>query len=408
VRAEEPAAVDIASGAVDEYLADRDTGLPSATSIGSDEYRPRMSLEGVGQPYLSSGGGPFGTFIRGGGALLFGDMLGERRLGAAVQLGNRLRDAAFAIRFLNQERRWNWGLQAELQPSVVRYRTSEAIEHDGQPALLRRSDYFERMQLRAGAFVAYPFSRGLRVEFSGGVRQAMYRLDKRSQIASAATGRVLQTDQVASTGGNPTTLAEIGVALVHDTTVFGPTGPLLGSRYRVEVTPTTGRLSFTSVAADMRKYFMPVRPYTVAVRLLHTGRYGGDSADPRLMSSFLGSNYLVRGHRQDMSYCLPNATHACGDDLIGHRLAVGNVEIRVPLWGIKSGQLEYGPLPIDAFAFADGGMVWSDARGPARISSVGAGLRTNVAGFPIEAGATRVTDGPKPRWQFEFGFRVGF
>jgi hypothetical protein len=29
-------------------------------------------------------------------------------------------------------------------------------------------------------------------------------------------------------------------------------------------------------------------------------------------------------------------------------------------------------------------------------------------GFPIEISATRAADGPKPRWQFDFGFRVGF
>jgi hypothetical protein len=37
-----------------------------------------------------------------------------------VQVGNHLRDAAFMFRFLNQERRWNWGARAELAPSVVR------------------------------------------------------------------------------------------------------------------------------------------------------------------------------------------------------------------------------------------------------------------------------------------------
>ena len=53
---------------------------------------PNLSLEAIGQPYLSSGGGPFGTFVRGGGSLLFGDMLGERKLGMAVQFGNHLSD----------------------------------------------------------------------------------------------------------------------------------------------------------------------------------------------------------------------------------------------------------------------------------------------------------------------------
>ena len=72
------------------YLADLDSGAAGPV-VNRDPRRITrdMSLEGIGQPYLSSGGGPFGTFVRAGGALLFGDMLGERRMGAAVQVGNR-------------------------------------------------------------------------------------------------------------------------------------------------------------------------------------------------------------------------------------------------------------------------------------------------------------------------------
>ena len=169
-------------GLVDAMLADHETGLPEMSTVTTREYSSRLSLEGVGQPYLSSGGGPFGTFVRGGGALLFGDMLGERRLGAAVQIGNRLRDAAFAFRFLNQERRWNWGAVAELEPSAVRYRRSEAVEHDGEPALLRQADYLQRMQLRTAAVVAYPFRRGMRVEFASGMRHARYNRDLRVSV----------------------------------------------------------------------------------------------------------------------------------------------------------------------------------------------------------------------------------
>jgi hypothetical protein len=406
-----PASIDTRSGhepgVIDRYLRDHDRGLPDASSIANHAYNSRLSLEGIGQPYLSSGGGPFGTFVRGGGALLFGDMLGERRLGAAVQIGNRMRDAAFAFRFLNQERRWNWGVVTELEPSVIRYRRSETIEHEGQPAVLKQVDYLQRMQLRAAAVVAYPFSRGLRVEFTGGVRHAAYHRDLRSQIASAGTGKVLSSEQVESRGGMPTTVAELSAALVHDTTVFGPTGPLLGSRYRLEVAPAHGQLSYTSVTADVRKYMMPVKPYSIALRLLHTARYGADGSDPRLLSNFLGSSYFVRGHRQDLRYCRPDATRVCGDDLLGHQLLVGNVEVRVPLWGIKSRQIDYGSFPADAFVFADGGMIKGERRRTA-ISSFGGGVRLNAMGFPMELAAIRALDGPRPRWQFELGFRVGF
>jgi len=394
-------------GAVNAYLADYTTGLPDPSSNAARAYRSRMSLEGVGQPYLSSGGGPFGTFVRAGGALLFGDMLGKRRLGAAVQVGNHMRDVAFMFRFLNQERRWNWGALAELEPSVIRYRRSELVEHEGQPLLQQQADYLQRAQLRVAAVVAYPFSRGLRVEFTGGVRHAAYHRDLRSQISSIETGKVLSNERVESKGGLPTTVGEVTAALVHDTTVFGPTGPLLGSRYRFEVAPSAGQLSYTSVTADFRKYMMPIRPYSVAVRVLHSARYGPDGADPRLLSNFLGSSYFVRGHRQDLRFCRPDATRVCGDDLLGNRLLVGNLEVRVPLWGIRSRQIEYGMFPADAFVFADGGRIWGDGT-TAVISSLGGGVRVNAMGFPLELAAIRALDGPRPRWQFDLGFRVGF
>ena len=42
------------------------------------------------------------------------------------------------------------------------------------------------------------------------------------------------------------------------------------------------------------------------------------------------------------------------------------------------------------------------------ISSFGGGVRVNAMGFPVEMAAIRALDGPRPRWQFDFGFRVGF
>jgi Tol biopolymer transport system component len=405
---------DSAFGRINRLLADHATGLPDAESMRTLDYTPRLKLEGIGQPYLSSGGGPFGTFVRGGGALLFGDMLGERKLGAAVQIGNRLRDAAFELRFLNQERRWTWGAVAELHPGVARFRSSEAIEHAGEPALRRQTEYFQRMQLRGAALAAYPFSRGLRLEMFAGVRHATYHRDQRLQISSVATGRVLESEQVQTRGGAPTTVAEVGAALVRDTTVFGPTGPLIGSRYRLEVAPAVGQLSYTSVIADVRRYVMPVRPFTLAMRLVHSARYGGDGSDPRLLPSYLGSSYFVRGHRQDLRYCRPDATRVCGDELLGNRMLVGNLEVRFPIWGLRSRQIEYGVIPIDAFLFADGGIIsGAGSREPGAgrrtgISSIGFGIRVNAGGLPLEVGAVRALDGPRPRWQFDLGFRVGF
>ena len=414
------------SGQVNALLADYETGLPSAPVVAQHQYRPRLALEGIGQPYLSSGGGPFGTFVRGGGALLFSDMLGERKLGAAVQVGNRLRDVAFELRYLNQERRWTWGAIAELDPGLARFRTASAVQHNGEAALLRQTEYFQRVQLRTAALVAYPFSRGLRFEMFAGMRHARYRRDQHLSISSLATGRVLESAEVETQGDAPTTVAEVGAALVRDTSVSGPTGPILGSRYRIEIAPAAGQLFYTSVAADLRRYVMPVRPFTVAMRVVHSARYGADGSDPRLLPSYLGSSYLVRGHHEDLRYCQPDAARTCGDELMGNRLLVGNIELRFPLMGLLAGEIEYGMIPVDVFFFADGGLISgtgnrepgavgsSGARLPAPgsryrgISSIGGGIRVNAGGLPLELGAVRALDGPRPRWQFDLGFRVGF
>jgi hypothetical protein len=404
-------------GQLAALLSDQRTGLPDPTTMALSAYSPRLSLERIGQPYLSSGGGAFGSFVRAGGSLMFGDMLGGRRLGAAVQVSNRMRDVAFEARFLNQERRWNWGGIVGLAPAIRRHRLNAVVTHDGETALMKQVDYLQRVQLRAAGLVAYPFNRGLRLELTGGLRHERFHRDLRSRVSSMETGLILEEARIKSSGGAPATVGELGAALVGDTTVFGPTGPLLGSRFRLELTPAGGTMRYTSLLADYRRYVMPVRPYTLAVRVMHSGRYGPDGDDPRLLPSFLGSRSFVRGHGWDARDCQPSQDDHCGGELLGNRLLVANLELRLPVWGARSRQLAYGPLPLDVFAFADGGVAWSrDHRAPdtgarlarSLISSIGFGVRANAGGLPFEVSAVRALDGPTPGWSADFGFRTGF
>jgi Tol biopolymer transport system component len=402
-------------------LDDRVTGLADPNAMSVTAYSPRLTLERIGQPYLSSGGGALGTFVRAGGSMLFGDVLGGRRLGTAVQVANRMRDIAFETRYLNQERRWNWGGIVELAPAVRRHRLNSIVERGDGPALVKQVDYLQRIQLRVAGLVAYPFSRGLRVEFTGGARHERFHRDRRSRMSSIDTGRILEEAQTESSGGAPATVAEFGAALVGDTTAFGPTGPLLGSRFRVELTPAVGDMVYTSVLADYRRYVMPARPYTLAMRVLHSGRYGSDGHDARLLPAFLGSRSFVRGHGFDARDCRPAQEEWCGGELLGTRMVVANLELRFPLLGIASRQLSYGRFPLDAFVFADGGVAWSREASTmfdpsisttrlrrSMISSVGFGIRTNAGGMPFEIGAVRANDGPTPGWSADFGFRTGF
>jgi Tol biopolymer transport system component len=392
-------------------------GLTDAEMPEARAYPANLSLESIGQPYLSSGGGPFGTFVRGGGSLLFGDMLGERKLGVAVQFGNHLRDVGLAMQYLNRERRWNWGAVAELQPSIRALPRQRLLEHDGHAAVSLETHYFEQMQLHLGGLVAYPLSRAQRFEFGAGVRHIRYRQTVQSGVRSLQNGRLLERTTTTGFGGAPANVGEISAAFVGDTALFGATSPIVGTRYRFEMTSALGNLSSVRVLLDHRQYAMPAKPYTIATRIVHVGQYGPDVEDPRLQPAFLGSRQFVHGYGWSSLRCDPTAggeCHALGE-LLGNRLLAGNLELRFPVMGVLSREIRYGPVPVDGFLFSDNGLVWSRSMqnpgvpgGRSFVSSFGAGVRVNAFGFPVEFAAVRALRAPARGWSFDFSLRTGF
>jgi outer membrane protein assembly factor BamA len=181
-----------------------------------------------------------------------------------------------------------------------------------------------------------------------------------------------------------------------------------------------GGLSFISVLADYRRYFMPVRPYTLAFRLVHAGRYGGGSDDPRLLDTYVGSSSLVRGYGASSvvrSECA-GGTSRCSAlyELVGTRYVVAKLEMRMPIPGVLSSRIRYGALPMDGFLFADAGTAWgggdrgSLGLGPGRriIRSVGAGFRVNAMGLILELTTVRPLDLQGAGWSFGFNLRPGF
>jgi hypothetical protein len=380
------------------------------------EYSPRMFVEAIGQPTISSGGGPFGTYWRGGGSVLLSDLLGERKVLTYAQISNQLREIAFGIRYLNRERRWNWGVSADLQPSLRRLPRRRVSEEDGQPAVTRETIYFDRSQFRLGGTIAYPLNRSQRIEFDAGVRHTRYRQSVISTVRSLETGRLIERDTVHGEQGAPATVGEFSAAFVNDTATFGPAGPIVGGRSRFEVAGTAGELAVARLLVDYRRYLMPVRPYTIAARVLHMGYYGRDADDPRLLPAFLGSRQFVRGYGWSALRCPRDEQGECGayEDLLGSRLLAGNVEVRFPVMGILSRDIRYGPVPLEGFLFADTGFVWS--RSPVFtaatserqwVGSVGAGIRL-AAFFPLELSVVRAVTRPAAGWSFDMGFRTGF
>lgn len=394
-------------------------GLPDAPVRGVEDYRPGLSLDYVGQPTLVAGSDPFGTFVGGGTSLLFSDMLGDHTVAAQVQVNGGFRDIGGQIGYVNRSSRWLWGAVLEQIPYVSGFAAEAVQTIDGEPALVRQIERFRQTDRQLSGLLAYPFSRAARVEFSAGMRQIAFDREVDVIAASLATGRILRDEQRDLAGPDSLTLGQSSVALVYDASVFGLMSPLTGRRARFEVSPTFGSLNFSEVLADYREYWMPARPFTLAVRGLHFGRYGADAQDPRLSPLFLGYSNLVRGYEFDSfsaADCTPSAQGGCSEieRLIGSRLAVGNVELRFPLVGAFNGEIDYGGLPIEGLVFADAGIAWSggDPRlsGVDRrvVSSAGVGLRAALGFVIVEVDAVRPFDRPGKGWVFQFGFRPGF
>jgi outer membrane protein assembly factor BamA len=145
------------------------------------------------------------------------------------------------------------------------------------------------------------------------------------------------------------------------------------------------------VLADYRKYYFN-RPVTLAVRGLFLGRYGDSAEDLRLNALDISNSTLVRGYTDySGSECtqLPGYG-ACPEvaRLLGSKMAVMNIELRVPLLGPREFGLITAPyFPTELVAFVDGGATWTENQEvdwtwerdtPARVPIFSAGLATRT------------------------------
>ncbi len=409
-------------------LASATLGLPESVSYPTTGYTPKLSLEGVGQPVIAIGASRFGAAFGGGMSLYFGDMLGNHTLATAVQFsslaGNfSMKDTAAQVGYFNEAHRWNWGIVAGQLPYLSGgFQSGLGTTSQGEPIEIDQTIIYRQTERSASGIVAYPLNRAQRIEFSGGLTRISFDQIVQTTAYSLYTGSVLVNDTSETSLAPSLTLGTSAAAFVSDTANFGATSPVQGERYRVEAAPTFGTINFTSLLGDYRRYFMPISFYTVAIRAIHYGRYGGGGEDPRLYPLYLGYPTLVRGYDVNTfnaSECVPNTTSQCPafDRLLGSRLLVGNVEFRFPLLRpFGASRRMYGPLPVELALFADGGVAWNGSEKPSMfggtregVSSAGVTFRVNLAGFAVgQFDFVRPLQRPGKGWIFQFNLTPGF
>jgi Tol biopolymer transport system component len=409
------------AGDVVQLLETPTTGLPPAqATFTQDEYKAKLSLDAVGQPTVGVGADRFGAYAAGGLSFLWSDMLGNHTLGTTLQMTNRFQEIGGAVMYLNRENRWNWGVVAEQTPYVTGGFARGIATVNGQEAFVEQTRRITQMNSAVSGILHYPFSRAQRVELTGGVRRIGFDHDVETDVYSLVTGTRIDNTVEELDRPDAINLGEAGAALVYDTSVMGATAPVMGQRYRLEMSQVAGTLTYSGALLDYRRYFMPVRPLTFAFRGLHYGRYGSGGEDTRLAPLYVGYPGLVRGYEMnsfDPTECIVEAmTCAAFDQLVGSRIAVLGAEVRFPIFGLFSRKSLYGPVPLDIAFFGDAGTAWTtgDDRvlGDARkdwVRSYGVAMRFNAFGYAIlELDYVRPLDRPGRGWLWQFNLTPGF
>jgi hypothetical protein len=332
-------------------------------------------------------------------------------------VSGRVEEIGGAVMYINRSSRWNWGLVGESTPYVYgSFAQGFTRDPNGNLVFAEQEQRITQTNRGISGIAQYPFSRAHRVEFAGGVRRISFDRELRTFYFSPDTGRLIDDVKEDLPRPDNLNLGEMSTALVYDSSVFGVASPILGQRYRLEYTQSAGSLNYGGVLLDYRRYFMPVRPLTFAVRGLHFGRYGGDSEDPRLSQMYLGDWGLVRGYNFDSFEATEcgNSVNSCPvvDQLFGTRLGIINAELRAPLIGLFRPSRMYGGVPVEVAVFADAGIAWTkDIKFNDRdvVRSVGAGLRFNAFGYVIgEIDYVKPIDRPDRGWVWQFSFTPGF
>jgi len=387
---------------INRMLGDAEVGLPAPGTYRAQEaapFRSSLGLDFIGQAAVGVGMDQSGTFLAGAISAVFSDMLGDRTLYTAVQAQGELRDIGGQVFYMNEKRRWNWGVGASHVPFRYLQTTPDLNPPRGDVAWVR-DDQRTRVT-EAQGIMAYPFSTVRRMEWGGGYTR--YGFDARREIFYVdAQGRLIDYERFPLPTPEALNLGRGFLAFVEDNSFFGFTSPVRGWRARYEVGYTGGSVSFAQLTLDHRRYLAPHRHLTLAARAMHVGRYGSDvdriDGVPRPI--FLGTESLIRGyasHSFRLTECTVTPEGQCAEleRLLGHRIAVVNLEARIPLLGTdRYGIASFPALPTELSFFADAGVAWSGGNGAdlrwdresadrVPVSSVGVSTRVNLLGALI-------------------------
>jgi Tol biopolymer transport system component len=379
---------------------------PDTSEFTFKPYRATLEAEYISRPTIGYTRDTFGRGLSGSTAIVLGDMLGNHQLGLAASLNGRINETYFAAQYVNLSRRLNWAVGVTQEPYFF---YEGAGFRDGQGGDVEYVESIRRLVLRQASFItAYPFNRFRRFEF--GAAAVNVEDDSRLfvQPFDPNTGFPTADPFFESVPGPTVSYVQPSVALVFDNSLYGPVGPILGRRSRIEVAPRFGGWQFLTLNADYRRYDRIANGVTFATRVQYYGQHGRDEGRFRF---FAGSPEFIRGYTSGSfanNECRnavdPGTATGCAllDQLVGTRSLVATAELRFPVLR-PLGLLPSGFPDLEGVLFYDAGLTWQGnlpdglqmklklRRDPGDdpllvrtpLTSTGFGVRANVLGFLI-------------------------
>jgi len=423
-----------AEGALLGLLKNPLFGLPKDTNFAISAYKPKFALDYVSPASIGVGADRYGTYAAGGVSAFWSDMLGTKTIVTSAFTGSQLVDTSGVLAYLNNKGRFNWGSAAQRIVYPYPYYYLYEDEFAGEPAIYEVRDIRRLINYDFSVFGAYPFSQVSRVSLSAGYRIQDFQRTLYTRIYSLASGGLIAYEKEKVPMPPALSFGYLTAGYYYDSGIFGATSPILGQNLGLSVSPAVGSITFSTVSADFRKYFMPVRPFTLAFRATHLGRYGKDSEDDRFYPLYIAYWDMVRGYESfssaELSEYQSNPDSAFDPNrLYGSKMFMGNVELRFPLLGVLGiGKGYFGAWPLEFFGFFDWGIAYAQNPGywwggetpedvkptffggkRKPISSAGIGVRTNLFGYLI-LGLNYVypIDRPVRGWHFQLSISPGF
>ena len=362
-------------------------------------YKPKFQLDYVGGTSMGIGVNSFyGTGMAGSVDMLFSDMVGNYQLYSSLSLNGEIYDFAGAVSFMNNKNKINWGLSL----SHIPYRYSYYGE--GLDSLQSSNKYipvdkvsiynYRIFEDALTLFAVRPITQTTRVEAFSSFAYYSHRLDRFNYYYDASGSYITQSIDRNLPTEKGFTLETVGTAYTLDNAYMGIASPLRGQRFRAETDYYYGEMSFVNFLIDIRKYIF-LNPFCIASRIYFDGRYGSSSTNDVVRALYIGWPWFVRGY-DNYNYSSSQDASNLISQLFGSRMAVANLEFRIPFTGPERLCL----IPFKYFFselsfFIDGGLTW-DSQHPVSLdrnadlavyhvplASYGVSFRVNLFGYMV-------------------------